>query len=639
MGEHDIANQPNAEAQRGFVRALLEDVQALERMIDEDLIEKGIRRIGAEQEMFLVDSSMRPLCASEDILGVLDDGAFTTELAQFNLEANLLPQILGGSCLSQMEGELNGYLAQVRDAAEKFDAKALLIGILPTLAREHLGLDHMTPDPRYFELNRSMSELCNGEFNTLIKGLDELKVTHDNVMLEACNTSFQIHFQVGAKEFAPLYNIAQAATAPVLAAAVNSPLLLRHRLWHETRVALFQQSLDSRSKAQKERGGAQRVRFGDRWINDSVLEIFRDDIARFRALIRGREEESPLEKLDRGEMPKLSALCLHNGTVYRWNRPCYGVKDNIAHLRIENRVLPAGPTVVDEVANAAFFYGLMSSLGEEYGAIEKCMAFDDARGNFMAASRYGLKATLAWRNGKEYRADTLILDHLLPLAHSGLERQGIDSSDRDSYLGVLEERVRSGRTGAQWALDSLSAMDGKGTVGGRMRAVCDSIHDQQWNGEPVHTWDLAELSEKDNWLSDYRTVGQIMTTDLFTVHPDDLIDLAASVMEWEHLRHVPVEDSAGELVGILSHRAILRLVARGKASANPGEMSVSDVMQESPITATAQTLSLDAIYLMREHGVACLPVVDEAGKLRGIVTEHDFIAVAARLLEEKLREA
>ncbi|MFT7667749.1 MAG: CBS domain-containing protein, partial [Planctomycetota bacterium] len=268
-----------------------------------------------------------------------------------------------------------------------------------------------------------------------------------------------------------------------------------------------------------------------------------------------------------------------------------------------------------------------------------CMAFDDARGNFMAASRYGLKATLAWRNGKEYRADTLILDHLLPLAHSGLERQGIDSSDRDSYLGVLEERVRSGRTGAQWALDSLSAMDGKGTVGGRMRAVCDSIHDQQWNGEPVHTWDLAELSEKDNWLSDYRTVGQIMTTDLFTVHPDDLIDLAASVMEWEHLRHVPVEDSAGELVGILSHRAILRLVARGKASANPGEMSVSDVMQESPITATAQTLSLDAIYLMREHGVACLPVVDEAGKLRGIVTEHDFIAVAARLLEEKLREA
>ncbi|MFT7671551.1 MAG: hypothetical protein ACI8X5_004272, partial [Planctomycetota bacterium] len=412
MGEHDIANQPNAEAQRGFVRALLEDVQALERMIDEDLIEKGIRRIGAEQEMFLVDSSMRPLCASEDILGVLDDGAFTTELAQFNLEANLLPQILGGSCLSQMEGELNGYLAQVRDAAEKFDAKALLIGILPTLAREHLGLDHMTPDPRYFELNRSMSELCNGEFNTLIKGLDELKVTHDNVMLEACNTSFQIHFQVGAKEFAPLYNIAQAATAPVLAAAVNSPLLLRHRLWHETRVALFQQSLDSRSKAQKERGGAQRVRFGDRWINDSVLEIFRDDIARFRALIRGREEESPLEKLDRGEMPKLSALCLHNGTVYRWNRPCYGVKDNIAHLRIENRVLPAGPTVVDEVANAAFFYGLMSSLGEEYGAIEKCMAFDDARGNFMAASRYGLKATLAWRNGKEYRADTLILDHL-----------------------------------------------------------------------------------------------------------------------------------------------------------------------------------------------------------------------------------
>ncbi len=638
MGEHDIADHHNPEAQRGFVRALLADVQALERIIEDGLIESGIRRIGAEQELFLVDSAMRPMRVSERVLEVLDDGAFTTELAQFNLEANLLPSVMGGSCLSDMESELLECLDRVRHAAGECDARVLMIGILPTLMREHLGLDYMTPNPRYFELNRAMSELCHGEFNTLIKGLDELKLTHDNVMLEACNTSFQIHFQVSAEEFAPLYNIAQAATGPVLAAAVNSPLLLRHRLWHETRVALFQQSLDSRSRAQKERGGAQRVSFGDRWVKDSVLEIYREDIARFRSLIRGLEQESPLELLDRGEMPKLAALCLHNGTVYRWNRPCYGVKDNVAHLRIENRVLPAGPTILDEVANSAFFFGLMSSLGEEYGPIHECMAFDDASGNFMAASRYGLKANLHWIEGKVYRADELILDQLLPLAHSGLERQGIESEDRDRYLGVIEERVSAGRTGAQWALDSLNGMEGQGTIGSRMRAICSSLHEQQWTGRPVHEWEPASLREDHDWRADYRTVEQVMSTDLFTVHPDDLVDLAASVMDWEHLRHVPVEDSKGEFVGLLSHRAILRLVARGGASGKPEAVSVGEVMHADPFTVTPQTRSLDAILLMREKGVACLPVVS-AGKLLGIVTEHDFISIAASLLEEKLRES
>jgi CBS domain-containing protein len=402
-------------------------------------------------------------------------------------------------------------------------------------------------------------------------------------------------------------------------------------------VALFQQSLDSRSKAQKERGGAQRVRFGDAWIESSVLEIFRDDIARFRSLIRGREEESPLEKLDRGEMPDLGALCLHNGTVYRWNRPCYGVKDNVAHLRIENRVLPAGPTVLDQVANAAFFFGLMSSLSKEYGDITKRLNFDDAAGNFMTSARYGLQAQLRWCGGKTYKADELILDHLLPLAREGLKDQAIDSSDVDRYLGVLEERVRSGRTGAQWALDSLQGMEHSGTAGGRMRAISASIEKQQWSGKPVHEWPLARLDTGDDWLDDYRTVGQIMTTDLFTMHPEDLIDLAASVMDWEHVRHVPVENSDGELVGILSHRAVLRMVAQGRATRGAESISVGDVMQKDVVCATPQTGTLEAILLMRKHGVACLPVVREE-ELVGIVTEHDFIEVAAGLLEQKLRE-
>ena len=637
MGEQDIPTTADAEAQRSYMRALLEDVQALERLIDEGLIESGVRRIGAEQELFLVDSAMRPLRAASEVLEAVDHPAFTSELAQFNLEANLSPMVFGGDCLSRMEEELDGHMSRVRAAAAACGSRVLLVGILPTLSREHLGLDHMTPNPRYFELNRAMSELCDGEFHTLIKGLDELKIVHDNVMLEAANTSFQIHFQVGAEEFVKLYNLAQAVTAPVLAAAVNSPLLLRHRLWHETRVALFQQSLDSRSAAQKQRGMAQRVCFGDQWLQDSVLEIFREDITRFRSLIRGEREESPLAMIDAGEMPKLKALCLHNGTVYRWNRPCYGVKDGVAHLRIENRVLPAGPSVIDEVANAAFFFGLMSSLSEEFGDLRERMDFDDAKGNFMAAARYGLKARFHWCGGRTWGADELILEHLLPQAHAGLEAHGVDVADRDRYLGVIEDRVRCARTGAQWALDSLSAMNRDVQPEVKMRALCASIDAQQWNGSPVHEWALANVSEKADWRENYRNVGQIMTTDLFTVHPDDLVDLAASVMDWEHIRHVPVEEN-GRLVGVLSHRALLRLISRGLAEGKLKTLAVRDVMQREAITVTPETLCLDAISLMREHGVSCLPVVTE-GQLIGIVTEHDFINIAARLLEEKLKEA
>ncbi len=637
MGEQNIDVEQDANAQRNFVRALLEDLQALERLIDGGHIESGIRRIGAEQEMFLVDQSLRPTRIAGKMLERLKGGSFTGELAQYNLEANMMPQVLGGDCLRSMERALDGDMAQARQVAASLDAKVLLVGILPTLGRDNLGLDSMTPNPRYFELNRAMSDLCDGKFETLIKGLDELKLTHDNVMLEACNTSFQIHFQTGAEEFVDLYNVAQAITGPVLAAAVNSPLLLQYRLWHETRVALFQQSLDSRSRAQKERGGAQRVRFGDSWLKQSVLEIFRDDVARFRSLIRGREEESPLELIERGVMPKLGALCLHNGTVYRWNRPCYGVKDNIAHLRIENRVLPAGPTVLDEVANAAFFYGLMSSISTEYGDVSKVLNFDNVKGNFMAAARYGLQAQMQWRDGQSVKASDLILDHLLPLAREGLKHQKIDSADIDRYLGVMEERVKSGRTGAQWALDSVAAMENQGTMGGRMRAICLSTDKQQWSGKPVHEWELATLDGESDWLDDFRTVSQIMTTDLFTVHPDDLVDLAASVMDWEHLRHVPVEDDAGQLVGVLSHRAILRLVAQGKAVRGVGAISVGEVMRKDVITAPPETGTLEAIHLMRAHKVACLPIVRE-GELMGIVTEHDFIEVAAGLLEEKLRQ-
>jgi CBS domain-containing protein/gamma-glutamyl:cysteine ligase YbdK (ATP-grasp superfamily) len=639
MGEQHVSSQSEGPQFRAFMKALLADVNALERMLDEGRFESNVRRIGAEQEMFLVDRAGRPTCKVVPILERLRPGPYTTELAQFNLEANLSPYEFGGRCLSKMEAELEDLLGRARTAAEAEHARVVLCGILPTLKRDNLGLDSMTPTPRYLALNNAISQLRGGDFSVRIKGVDELDTTHDNVMLESCTTSFQVHFQVGAEEFARLYNLAQAITAPVLAPAVNSPVLLGRRLWQETRIALFQQSVDARSQSHQQRGLRPRVSFGDGWVERSVLEIFREDIARFRVVLAPQIDEDPREVLQRGGVPTLTALRLHNGTVYRWNRACYGVQNDVAHLRIENRVLPAGPTTIDQMANAAFYFGLMSALAEEYGDIAKVMLFDHAKDNFHSAARHGLRAQFTWLGGKEHTASSLILEHLLPLARQGLTTRGIDSGDVDRYLGVLEDRVRSGRTGAQWLLDSLAAMGSSGTADQRMRTITNATIERQRSQKPVHEWPLATLAESGSWRQSYLKVGQFMTTDLFTVHPDDVVDLAASLMDWRHIRHVPVEDNQGNLVGLVSHRQLLRLVGRGIGSGGKSaNVAVQDIMKREPVTVTPDTPTLEAIEKMRRHKVGCLPVV-EGGRLVGIITEKDLVYVAAELLEQQLRES
>ena len=637
MGEHDATDDVDNGQMRRFMRALLDDVNALERMIDEGMIESDIRRIGAEQEMFLVDRAQRPAPLAPDVLAKLDDPSFTTELARFNLEANAQPHLFGADCLHAVEAELRTLMKRARAVASSCEAEIALIGILPTLRLTDLGLNNMSPNPRYFALNRAMNKLRGGEFRLDIKGLDELHTQHDNVMLESCNTSFQIHFQVGCEEFPRLYNLAQAVTGPVLAAAVNSPTLLGRRLWHETRVALFQQSVDARSTLHTSRGDRPRVHFGDSWVKDSIVEIFKEDIARYRVVLALEESDDPPDEVfARGEVPKLSALRLHNGTIYRWNRPCYGVHEGKPHLRVENRVLPSGPTVVDEVANAAFFFGLMSALAEEYGEIDRHMSFDDAKGNFFAAARHGLQAQFRWIDGKVQPASQLILDHLLPQAREGLRTSGIDEGDIERYLGIIEARVSSGQTGAQWALSSLAQMDEGSTKEARMRALTAATIARQSKGDPVHTWPLASIEEEEDWRHSYQTVGQFMSSEVLTARADDLVDLTASVMEWEQVRHIPVEDDAGRLVGLVTHRDFMRLVGRGLFSKEKA-VSVESVMRKDPITCAPTTTTLEAITLMRKHRVSCLPVI-EHGQLVGIVTERDFLNVAEQLLVRELAE-
>ncbi|MCH9682869.1 MAG: CBS domain-containing protein [Deltaproteobacteria bacterium] len=637
MGDHDVTEQSDEVSQRVFVKALLDDVHALEQMLEQDMFETGIRRIGAEQEMFLVDRTMNPAPVATDVLEHADDPRLTTELARFNLEANLTPYEFKSDCLRRLEREVIEVVHKARVAASKCDADVLLVGILPTLRKSDLGLDNMTPIARYYALNKAMSKLRGGDFHIAIKGLDELETTHDNVMLESCNTSFQIHFQVAPREFARLYNVAQAVTAPVLAAAVNSPLLLGRRLWNETRVALFQRSVDARPSHHQARGLRPRVSFGDAWVRDSVLEIFREDIALFRVVLGQQEYQSSRAELAAGRVPSLQALRLHNGTVYRWNRACYGWSESGPHLRIENRVLPAGPSIADEMANSAFYFGLMAAITGEYTDIAEVMDFDDAKNNFFAAARHGLDAQFRWVGGETFTASALILDKLLPLAREGLRSSAIDEEDVARYLDIIEQRVRSANTGATWALRSLAGMAPQTSQDQRHRRITRAMLEHQRSGQaPVHTWETCRIEQDEQWREAYRTVGQIMSTQLLTVRPEDLVDLAASMMDWEKIRHVPVEDDEGALVGIISHRAILRLVARGEGL-DRDAVVVKDIMRRDPVSVTPNTTTLAAMKLMRDRAVGSLPVVED-GKLVGIITEHDLIDVSAKLLERFLAE-
>jgi len=635
MGEQNVEQNSDEATRRAFMKALLNEVRAMENMLDAGMFERDIRRIGAEQEMFLVDGAYRPAMTAMQMLEGMDDSRFTHELGLFNLEANLSPLELGGDCLSRLEAETEEVLKLARERAEKVGSKVALVGILPTLTRDHLSLNAMVPTARYFALNEALRRLRGSDFQFAIKGIDQLNFQHDNLMLEACNTSYQVHFQVGAEEFASLYNVAQAVTGPLLASCVNSPVLLGKRLWHESRIAVFENSIDARSEALAARGLQPRVHFGDHWIDKSVIEIFKEDIARFRVILTTEFEEDPIGMVERGEIPRLNALRLHNGTVYRWNRACYGISDNgKPHLRIENRVIPSGPTVLDELANSAFFFGMMSRLSHSIEDIREHFNFSDVKSNFMSAARDGLRAQQVWFDERQMPAQELILKELLPLAEQGLREASIDSADIERYLGVIEKRVESRRTGARWQLESLEKMKSSGSLHERMRAVTASMVEQQQTGKPVAEWTLAEFCGTQDWRESYRTVGQFMATDLFTVRPDDIVDFAASLMEWRYVRHVPVEDDAGRLLGLISHRQLLRLIARG-LDRETGSVMVRDIMRPDPKSIGPETTTVEAIRLMRENKLSCLPVT-ENGKLVGLVTEYDLIVVASRLLESVL---
>lgn len=635
-GHKHIDGELEGSSRRNFMRALLTDLRALERMLAEGLFERGVSRIGAEQELFLVDRAYHPAPGALKILEKLNDPHFTTELGLFNLEVNADPQPFAGSGLRDMEAQLTELYAKVRAAADAVEMTPVLAGILPTIGKTDLGLDNMVPNPRYLTLSRAMLNARGDNFDFSLRGLDELVVKHDSVMVEACNASFQVHLQLAEPErFADAYNFAQLLLAPVLAASTNSPMLFGRRLWAETRIALFEQACDIRTPGLHLRENAGRVSFGRAWLRGSVVDLYKENVARFRALVGTELEEDGLTALDHGRVPDMKALRLHNGTIYRWNRACYGVSENgKPHLRIELRVLPSGPTIADEVASAALWLGLMSELTATVGDITPRIDFDHARANLYAAARDGLGARLMWFDGEEILAQTLLLDRLLPLAKAGLDRAGVDPADTERYMAILDRRIRTLHTGSRWTLDSLAGMKDRGTQGARLTALTAATIARQKTDAVIADWAPARLDENDSARTGYHKVSQYMTTDIFTVRPDDPVELVADLMNWERIRYVPVEDDKGRLVGLVSQRVVLRhLTDLSKQTREAGAASVpvADIMRRDLITVTPDTRTLDATALMQKHRIGCLPVVQD-GHIVAVLTEEDFVGLASRVL-------
>jgi CBS domain-containing protein len=344
------------------------------------------------------------------------------------------------------------------------------------------------------------------------------------------------------------------------------------------------------------------------------------------------EATNSLAILAGGGIPELDALRLHNGTIWRWNRPCYGITNGRPHLRIEFRSLPAGPSVVDEVANAAFCFGLLTGALREYGEISRLFPFEEAKENFLAAARHGLKAQLTWiggprgGHGQRYSAPALILDVLLPLAKSGLKAAGISTGDIDRYLGIIEARVGADRTGSQWAISSLAAMESEGTHDLRLRSLTAVMLKNQVSGIPVHEWEPASFSESSAASPACHVASDLMSTDLFTVHPGDAVQLAASIMVWQKIHHISVEDDNGHLVGMVSQRDVVSVK-------DALSVAVRDVMSTSTITVSTETPARKIVELMNHHQIDCLPVV-EADRLIGIITAHDVLRLFAKLLSD-----
>lgn len=468
------------------------NLAALHQLVDEGRFERGRRRAGIEMEVYItdVDGQVRPINA-EILERLPQTGEFQTELAQFNLEFATEPCALEADCFTRLEKELSHSLSQVRETAAELDAQVVTIGILPTLSDFDVTEDKLSANPRYKALNDTMLNARGEDFLIRIEGAETLETTTSSILFEAACTSMQMHLQVDPEDFATYWNAAQALSAPLVAVSANSPFFLGKTLHHETRITLFKQAIDTRTEELRSQGVRPRVWFGEKWLTQGMFELFDENVRYFPSLLPICDEEDPHAVMRAGDVPTLPELTLHNGTIYRWNRPVYEVSKGKPHMRIENRVLPAGPTMIDGMANVVFYYGLMAGLVEASPPVWQQMSFDAAADNFYTAAREGLEARLFWpRQGAQVPVSELIVRHLLPIARAGLKSWNIDEGDISRYLDIIEQRALTGVNGASWQIETFRRLRDEDDLDPYDASVELTRRYQKLSatGEPVHTW-------------------------------------------------------------------------------------------------------------------------------------------------------
>jgi len=488
VGEEIVATEFSREDRQRYRAKVHACLDAFARMLAESRFDGDRSSIGLEVELNLTDGEGAPAMLNAQVLERIADADFQTELAQFNVEINVAPRKLTGDVLGGLETAIRATLNRAEERSRTAGAHMVLIGILPTVDADHLCADTLSANPRYRLLNEQIFAARGEDLHIDITGPERLDAYADTIAPEAACTSVQLHQQVDPEDFARHWNAAQAIAGVQLAVAANSPYFYGRDLWRETRIALFEQATDTRPEELKAQGVRPRVWFGERWVT-SVFDLFEENVRYFSALLPECGGEDPFDALERGETPKLSELRLHNGTVYRWNRPIYDNSGGVPHLRVENRILPAGPTVADILANAAFYYGLVRMLADDERPVWSKMSFSAAEESFHAAARDGIDARVYWPGVGEVPAAELVLRRLLPLAHEGLDRFGVDPGDRDRLLGIVEARCVSGRNGATWQRATVARLEERGA--GRPQALREMTvryRELMHSNLPVHAW-------------------------------------------------------------------------------------------------------------------------------------------------------
>ena len=618
MGEHAVQTLETASQRAEFIHFLIQDIKALEYMLENKLIESGITRIGAEQEFCLVTADWRPSDNNLDVLKDINDEHFTTELATYNLEINLDPVELKANALESVHQQLDDLLDKARKAARRYGSNVILTGILPTVGSRHLGYNYITPSPRYYALNQILKEVRGSDFQLHLRGVDELSIIHDTVLFEACNTSFQLHLQIEPDDFVQSFNWAQAISGPVMGVSTNSPLLLGRELWSETRIALFQQSIDTRNTSYALKDQRPRVSFGKEWATGTAVDIFKDNIAQYPAILSTKIEEDSYQMVKEGKIPKLRALGLHSGTIYPWNRACYGVGNGKPHLRIENRYIPSGPSTLDEMATFAFWVGLMQARPKKFDNLPEVMDFREIKNNFIKSARAGLDTFQCW-DGQRLSTEDLITKEFLPIAYRGLKNSGMDEEAIEKYLQVIEQRAK-GKTGSKWLTRNYRKVRKENKIDHSLRLLTQQPHENQHTGKSVYQWEDIPCPAKADTPPRY--VGHIMSSQLLTIHEDDLANLAIEIMQWKDIHHLPVTNHQGELTGLLTWTHVERF---GHPPPLDKDLVVRTIMEKEVITATPKTSISEAITLMKKNEIGCLPVL-QRGDLVGIITIKDVIA-------------